>query len=87
MDVRAFAKALRCLPRTELERLCKDSGMNEREVYAVVSYVYDRKTVDRIAADLNISVSTYHYKKETLALKLRNYLWIIKYPLEEMMKF
>lgn len=87
MDVRAFAKALRCLPRTELEKLCKDSGMNEREVYAVVSYVYDRKTIERIASDLNISVSTYHYKKETLALKLRNYLWIIKYPLDEMMKF
>ena len=87
MNVQMFAKALRCLPRTELERLCKDSGMNEREIYAVVSYVYDRKTIERIAADLNISVSTYHYKKEDLALKLRNYLWIIKYPLEEMMKF
>lgn len=87
MSIKLFTKALRCLPRMELEKICKDSGMTERETYAVVSYVYDRKTIERIASDLNISISTYHYKKKELALRLKNYLRIINYPLDEMMKF
>lgn len=83
-NFREFVKRLRCLPRVELLRLCKESGMGDREIYAVVSYIYDELSIEEIADHLNISIGQFHYRKEKVALRLRNYLIIINYPKFEM---
>lgn len=79
-NLKEFAKRLRYMPRVELTRLCKESGMNDREVYAVVSYIYDELSIPQIASELNISVGQFHYRKEIVALRLRNYLKLVNYP-------
>ena len=79
-NLKEFVKRLRYMPRVELNRLCKESGMDDREVYAVVSYIYDELSIPQIASNLNISVGQFHYRKEMVALRLRNYLKLINYP-------
>lgn len=54
--------------------------MDDREVYAVVSYIYDELSIPQIASNLNISVGQFHYRKEMVAIRLRNYLKLIDYP-------
>lgn len=81
---REFVKRLRCLPKVELHRLCQESGMSDREIYAVVSYIYEELSIEEIASHLNISIGQFHYRKERVALRLRNYLIIINYPKFEM---
>lgn len=77
---RKFVKQISYMSRTELNRLCIASGMSEREVYAVVSYVYDNLSIAQITEKLNISVGQFHYKKERLAHRFRTYLKSINYP-------
>lgn len=79
-NLKGFVKRLRYMPRVELTRLCKESGMDDREVYAVVSYIYDELSIPQIASNLNISVGQFHYRKEMVAIRLRNYLKLIDYP-------
>lgn len=79
-NLKEFVKRLRYMPRVELTRLCKESGMDDREVYAVVSYIYDELSIPQIASNLNISVGQFHYRKEMVAIRLRNYLKLIDYP-------
>ena len=79
-NLKKFVKRLRYMPRVELTRLCKESGMDDREVYAVVSYIYDELSIPQIASNLNISVGQFHYRKEMVAIRLRNYLKLIDYP-------
>lgn len=81
INMRAFAKSLRYLPKVELLRLCKESGMNERETYGVVSYIYERESVDTISENLNMSKGTFQSRKEVLALRFKNYLESIDYNL------
>jgi hypothetical protein len=80
MNLKEFIKRLRYMPRVELTRLCKDSGMNDKEIYGVVSYIYDELSIPQIADNLNISVGQFHYRKELVAVRLRNYLKAIQYP-------
>lgn len=79
-NFRAFVKIIKNMSRTELNRLCVASGMSDREVYAVVSYIYDELSIAQISEKLNISVGQFHYKKERLAHRLRTYLKSIDYP-------
>lgn len=79
-NFRKFVKILKYLSRTELNRLCVASGMSDREVYAVVSYIYDNQSIAQIVDKLNISVGQFHYKKIRLAHRLRTYLMSINYP-------
>lgn len=79
-DFRAFVRILRYMSRTELNKLCVASGMSEREIYAVLAYVYDNKSIAQIADELNISTGQFHYKKERLAHRFRTYLKSIGYP-------
>ena len=79
-NLKEFVKRLRYMPRVELTRLCKESGMDDREIYAVVSYIYDELSIPQIASNLNISVGQFHYRKEMVAIRLRNYLKLIDYP-------
>lgn len=79
-DFRKFVKTLKYMSRTELKRLCIASGMTDREIYAVVSYIYDNLSIAQITDKLSISVGQFHYKKIRLAHRLRTYLKSINYP-------
>lgn len=79
-DLKAFCKVLKYLPRVELMRICKESGMNEREIYGVVSFIYDGKSVSEIAETLNVSLSKYNYRKKQIALQLYNHMKLLEHP-------
>lgn len=40
VDTRKLAKSLRYLPKSELERYCRNCGMTEREMFALLDYIY-----------------------------------------------
>lgn len=76
---KSFVKKIKNISRVELERLCKESGMSQKEIHAVVSYIYDEKSVAQIADELNISIGQFHYKKKRTINRLRNYIVASEY--------
>ena len=84
VDVRKFSKSLRSLSKVELDRLCIESGMNDREIQGVLMYIYDRASAEEVAAYLNMSLSTFHRSKQILANRLFNFLESIDYELIDM---
>lgn len=81
VDVRKFSKSLRSLSKVELDRLCIESGMNDREIQGVLMYIYDRASAEEVAAYLNMSLSKFHRRKQILANRLFNFLESIDYEL------
>ena len=84
VDVRKFSKSLRSLSKVELDRLCIESGMNDREIQGVLMYIYDRASAEEVADYLNMSLSKFHRRKQILANRLFNFLESIDYELIDM---
>lgn len=77
--IKEFIKRVKFMSRYELEKLCRDSGMREKEVQGVLMYIYDELSAEVIAEKLNISTSQFYKKKERVAHRLRSYLKSINY--------
>ena len=84
VDVRKFVKSLRSLSKVELDRLCIESGMSDREVQGILLYIYDRMPAEDVADYLNMSPSKFHRRKQILANRLFNFLESIHYELVDM---
>lgn len=74
VNTRLLAKSLRYLPKSEVERYCKDCGMDEAQVSAVVDYLYYGVTVDLLCMRFGISRSTFFEHEKVLAIRLLRYM-------------
>lgn len=81
IDLRRFVKQLRYLPKVELDRLCRNSGMSERETTATIKYIYDRESTEYLCNLLNLSIGTFQSRKEVLGMRFKKYLDCINYKL------
>lgn len=65
-------RQIRCLCRTNVEKLCKDMELTEYETDLLMKH-YDKVSRDRTCIDLCISCTTYSNDMKSLFSKIYNY--------------
>lgn len=85
INMRKEAKVLKYLPEYELERICKEVGMNQRQLKATMDYIYHEKSVKQIIDELGMSLNTFQVKKEILAMRVSFYLKDTHHPLADLL--